>query len=508
MAFARSVKQLVRIKTFTLNSREEVLYKITREVLTLFRVEVTGKGDADYLQISIVNKRLSEKPVRVETRMILFDRDGEGRVYARCASGSDDEKPSGAVNRIIKLNLYHIFCEDLKMPVAPWGILHGVRPTKIVHRWIRAGMDEKSILSRLQREYECSEEKAGEIVPMAFRQLPFLRTSDERTVSIYIGIPFCLTRCLYCSFPSNVLPGEKKLRAFMEALHRDLVAACHDIEVYGLRVQNIYIGGGTPTSLPNNFFAEMLSMVYNAFYGDNVVEFTVEAGRPDSISEEKVAEMKRRHVTRVSVNPQSMRQRTLDLLGRRHTPEDVRRMFAVFRKAGAFHINMDVIIGLPGETSEDIAYTMGEIARLGPDDITLHALALKRGSRLMELMQERHVDLPAAEEARKMFRVAMQAATALGMQPYYLYRQGYMAGDLENVGLSKPGSEGMYNIQIMEEHQTIIGIGGAATSKVVNFRENRLRSSFHPKDLTTYLRDVDKYIARRHALLEKAYGVQ
>ncbi len=498
----------MRIKTFTLNSTQEVLHKITREVLTLFRVEITGKEEADYLQMSVVNRCLSEKPVRVETRLLLFDKEGTEHVYTRYETGSADEKPSGAFNRIIKLNLYHIFREKLGLPAAPWGILHGVRPTKIVHRWIRAGMDEKAILSRLKREYECSEEKARVIVPMAFRQLPFLETSEEHTVSIYVGIPFCLTRCLYCSFPANVLPDEKRLQAFMEAFHKDLAAARQEVEAYGLHVQNIYIGGGTPTSLPDKFFAEMLGMVYNAFYGESVVEFTVEAGRPDSITEEKVREMKRRQVTRVSVNPQSMRQHTLDLLGRRHTPEDVRRMFAVFRAEGAFHINMDVIIGLPGETREDVAYTMAEIARLGPDDITLHALALKRGSRLMELMQEKHVDLPPAEEAREMFRVAMDSARAMGMQPYYLYRQGYMAGDLENVGFSRPGSEGMYNIQIMEEHQTIIGIGGAATSKVVNFRERRLRSSFHPKDVATYLRDVDKYISRRHDLLQQSYGMQ
>lgn len=497
----------MRVKTFTLNSKVEAIQKITREVLTLFKVEIVGKKDADYTQLSVIHHRLPDvdDAVSVVSKVMLFALDGSLKEYRYEDTGASDERAGAAQNRIIKLNLYHIFLRDFGFAPAPWGILHGVRPTKIIHRWIRMGLSKDAIFERLEREYACSHEKAAEIIPMAFRQLPFLRTSDEKTISIYVGIPFCLTRCLYCSFPANVLPKEKKLREFMEVFRKDLAAAKRDVERFGFKVQNIYVGGGTPTSLPDNFFAEMLDLIYNAFYTPNLVEFTVEAGRPDSMSEAKIAKMKERYVTRVSVNPQSMQQKTLDLIGRRHTPEDVKAMYHALRAAGIPYINMDVILGLPGETAADVKKTMDDIAKLCPDDITLHALALKRGSRLWKGLEERCIDLPSAEETRRMFETAMAVVKRLGMQPYYLYRQGYMAGDLENLGCCRKGAEGMYNIQIMEEHQTILGIGGAATTKVVSCSEHRLRSTFYPKDLTTYLREIDTYIKKRTHLLALVY---
>lgn len=514
--YAGSVREPLRIKTFTLNSHKEIISKITREVLTLFRVEIVGRrGASDYEQLSVVNRRLEPlksgelvegERVRMQTTLMLFSADGSVQSFTRESVGFADELERAAVNRTIKLNLYHIFRQELQMPQAPWGILHGVRPTKIVHRWITYGMDEEAIVRRLMTDFACSEAKARIITPMAFRQLPFLRTSDERTVSIYVGIPFCLTRCLYCSFPANVLPGEKKLREFMEVLKKDLEAARAAVVRHGFRVQNIYVGGGTPTALPDNYFADMLQMVYNAFYDDKIVEFTVEAGRPDSITPAKIETMRRLRVSRVSVNPQTMQERTLKIIGRQHTPADVVEMFHALRAAGIPHINMDLILGLPGETPADVDDTLRQVTALEPDDITLHALALKRGSRLKLIMEERHVDLPDSDSTREMSRIAMDYMERYGYQPYYLYRQGYMAGDLENVGCARPGAEGMYNIQIMEEHQTIIGIGGAATTKVVDFKRKRMKSSFNAKDLVTYLRDIDIYIEKRSVLLAEAYG--
>lgn len=506
----------MKVRSFTLNSKKEIISKITREVLSLFKVEVIGRrGAYDYEQLSVVNKRLpwaaeavEGERVQMQTTLLLFRADGSCLTYSRTAAGKGDELERAAVNRTIKLNLYHIFVEELGMPQAPWGILHGVRPTKIVHRWISYGMEEEAIVKRLMTDFACSEQKARVITPMAFRQLPFLKTSNQKTISIYVGIPFCLTRCLYCSFPANILPGKKQLDAFMAVLRKDLEAARDAVTQYGFTVQNIYIGGGTPTALPDRYFADMLQMVYNAFYGPQVVEFTVEAGRPDSITPAKIQAMAGHHVTRVSVNPQTMQQRTLKLIGRQHTPEAVVDMYKALRAAGIPEINMDLILGLPGETADDVRDTMEKVTALAPDDITLHALALKRGSRLKLIMEERHVDLPGDEETRKMSEVAMSFIEKHGYEPYYLYRQGYMAGDLENVGCCRPGAEGMYNIQIMEEHQTILGIGGSATTKVVDFARKRMKSSFNAKDLVTYLRDVDIYIEKRRQLLEEAYGKQ
>ena len=451
----------MKVRTFTLNSKKEIISKITREVLTLFKVEVVGReGEADFAQLSVVNHR-QEVPagaregakVCMETTLMLFSVDGSLKSYTRREFGKEDELERAAVNRTIKLNLYRIFCEELGDAPAPWGILHGVRPTKIVHRWIEYGMDEESIVKRLMTDFACSEAKARIITPMAFRQLPFLRTSDEKTISIYVG-------------------------------------------------------GGTPTALPDEEFAAMLKWVYDTFYRKDLAEFTVEAGRPDSITPAKIAAMREFKVTRVSVNPQTMQARTLKVIGRRHTPEDVVTMYKALREAGIPHINMDLILGLPGETAKDVADTMAKVTALNPDDITLHALALKRGSRLKLIMEERHVELPGTEETRRMAETAMACIDKQGYKPYYLYRQGYMAGDLENIGCCHAGAEGMYNIQIMEEHQTIIGIGGSATTKVVDFARKRMKSSFNAKDLVTYLRDVDIYIDKRRALLEEAYGKQ
>ncbi len=494
----------MKIRRVSLNSDHQVIVKIVKEIFALFRMEVDEMAiDADIDSLDIRNEQISFQPVRVATTVVLDDQERLSLVD----DGREDERDSAAVHRIIKLNLYRIFRKRFHFPPAPWGILHGVRPTKIVHRWIREGLSQEKIISRLQMDYECSVEKASLITPMAFRQIPFLETSDEKTVSIYVGIPFCVTRCLYCSFPSNVIPSEEKIREFMDVLKKDIVAAKAAVQRFGFQVQSIYVGGGTPTSLPDFFFAEMMDLVYNAFYGSGLVEFTVEAGRPDSMTPAKIACMKKFHVTRVSVNPQTMQERTLRLIGRRHTPEDIVEMFHALRTAGILHINMDLILGLPGETAEDVEDTMQKLSLLAPDDITLHALALKRGSRLkLKLDENEAVNLPSDEETRLMSEVANKYVTKLGMRPYYLYRQGYMSGQLENVGYCREGSEGMYNIQIMEEHQTILGVGGAATTKVVDFKAKRMKSSFNAKDLVTYLRDIDTYIDKRNKLLEEAYG--
>ena len=496
----------MKIRSLSINSRAEVIVKIVREVVNLFKMEIVGRtGEAGYAQLSVVNRQTGCEPPSVMTEVYLFAVDGTCEKFYFSSAGKDDELPRAAVHRAVKRNLYQFFRTRFGLPPAPWGILHGVRPTKIVHRWLRSGMTPEAIIVRLQEDYFCSALKAELITEVAVRQLPFLAHPSERTVSIYVGIPFCLSRCLYCSFPSYLLPGREKLRAFMDVLARDMAAAEEDVRSLGLTVQSIYIGGGTPTSLPNDFFAEMLKMVYNAFYGPGVAEFTVEAGRPDSMSAEKIACMKEHAVTRVSVNPQSMQEETLMRIGRNHAPEDVVRMVHEIRAAFDVHINMDVILGLPGETAEDVRATMAAVTALAPDDITLHALALKRGSNLRLKMETEHVELPSDEETLRMSEAAVRAVEEAGYRPYYLYRQGYMSGDLENVGYARPGAESIYNIQIMEERQTIIGIGGAAATKVLGIRGDRMRSAFHAKDLVTYLRDIDIYTTKRRALLRAEY---
>ena len=514
------------INKFSLNSRHQVVVKVVREILNLFKMEVPSLSKEPQLHTaeeydleSLIIENFvesipgpttvpqTEQPGRwpvVRTVVRYQARDGIEHVLEKKSTGHGSERFEAGKHRLIKLNLYRLFRTEFGFQAAPWGILHGVRPTKIVHRMLAEGLSLDEAVARLCRDYEVSEEKAATITKMAIRQQPFLRQTDDKTISIYVGIPFCLTRCLYCSFPANILPDRGGIDKFMAAFRKDLQGAKDIVSDYGFKVQSVYVGGGTPTSLPDMYFAKMLHLVKDSFWCRDLAEFTVEAGRPDSMSPAKLAAMKECGVTRVSCNPQTMQQRTLKRIGRNHTPEDIVKMFHDLRDAGIPEINMDLIIGLPGEGVEDIRSTMEQIVKLAPDDITLHSLALKRGSRLKMNLHE--YELPDDETCRQMFALAMEYVESAGLRPYYLYRQGYMSGQMENVGCSRPGAESMYNIQIMEEHQTILGIGGAATSKVVDFRGHRLKSAFNAKDLITYERDIDIYIAKRRTLLEEIYG--
>lgn len=495
------------VTDISLDSKDQVVVRIVREILNLFKISEAQEGERpehNLLAITNVETSAPSGLPKVHSTVLIRHLDGTEEHYCYDDSIKPDEKEAAGIHRIIKRNLYHIFCHDFKMPPAPWGILHGVRPTKIVHRFIDMGLNQAEIEARLKDDYAASDERAKRLTDIAFLQRPFLASSDERTISVYVGIPFCLSRCLYCSFAANVLPSRQKLLEFMAVWKKDLQAVCREIAEYHFKVQSIYVGGGTPTSLPDDLFSEMLHLVRSSFWDENTLEFTVEAGRPDSMSAAKIACMKECGATRVSVNPQTMQQRTLHRIGRNHTPEDIVTMFQSLREAGIPHINMDLILGLPGETDADVEDTMQKIEVLHPDDVTLHALALKRGSRLKMNLQD--FELPDDAMTQKMFAIAMRHVQEMGLHPYYLYRQGYMSGQLENVGCSIDGAEGMYNIQIMEEHQTVLGIGAAATSKIVDFRGKRLKSSFNAKDLTTYLRDIDKYIEKRHLLLQEAYG--
>ncbi len=494
----------LRIHSFSVSPSTEVITKVSKEVLTLFRIEVNP--DAGQGELRLCHKIAETSPALVETELCLIMENGESECFHWTGKARPDEAFRAAVHRLVKLNFYQILRQYFDMPPAPWGILYGVRPTKIVQRFLDAGLSAREVAERFTQDYEASQEKAALITDVALYQRPFLQSAKPKDISIYVGIPFCLSRCLYCSFPSVILPPKPGLKRFMAVFHKDLEAVLEAVRHYGFKVQNIYVGGGTPTSLPEDVFAEMLETVHDAFYHPAVKEFTVEAGRPDSMTAAKIQTMRKCHVDRVSVNPQTMQQRTLQRIGRFHTPEDILQMYGDLREAEIPCINMDVIIGLPGETVDDVSDTMEKVLALKPDDVTLHSLALKKGSRLKLHLDE--ISLPEDGEVRKMFDEAMRAVCRQGLIPYYLYRQGYQSGQLENIGCCRPGAESMYNIQIMEEKQTILGIGGAAVSKIVSPSTHRLKASFNPKEITVYLDQCDHYIEKRASLLREAYGEQ
>lgn len=501
---------MLTIKNLTLTGTDDYS-KIVGEVLR--SLNVTTGAPADFDALEIFNEVRGQ---RITTRLKVTIADE--KIFLRKSSlARPDERLGSEINRLVKKNLYTLFVNGFGLDAVPYGILHGVRPTKILQRWIDGGfgvtrcgvIDRDKIYRRVVTDFLTARDKAALLTEVAVRQLPIIR-SDEKTVSVYVGIPFCKTRCLYCSFPSFVLPAEKKVAEFMQTLSRDIDAAADAINRYGLKVQTIYVGGGTPSALPEKFFAEMLAKVHDKFNGASVEEFTVECGRPDTIDAAKISALKNFGVTRVSVNPQTMNQRTLDRIGRKHSVDDVVRAFNELRAVGDWSINMDLIVGLPGEKFSDFQTTLEKILTLRPDDVTIHSLAIKRGSKLQmrladEINRPEDFDLPDDAEVRKMSEHAAKVLRGENFLPYYLYRQGYMRGQIENVGWCQRGATGIYNVQIMGERQTIIGVGSAASTKVPDRASKKILTAFNAKDLTTYLRDIDRYIARREKILAQVY---
>lgn len=431
--------------------------------------------------------------------------DGAERlIVSNCCSLADGQK--AAAERAVKLNILTAMRRLTNRNAVPWGILRGIRPGKIVHRLFDKNSTFVEAVNTLTAKYGVEYDKAELITGIALRQRRFLLPPQEaaRTVSVYVGIPFCPSRCLYCSFPSFVLPGEEQTGLFLQGLSKEIRLVRALIEQYHLTVQTVYIGGGTPTSLAGSQFDEMLSEVRSAFVTDATSEFSVEAGRPDSMDDRKITAMRRLGVTRVSVNPQSMQDRTLRQIGRKHTVRDIISLFKKIRQAGIPVINMDVIAGLPGENESDITDTMEQICHLEPDNLTLHTLALKRGSLLKASLTEHN--LPSHETVRNMHKIAAEYAAKLHMLPYYLYRQKHMSGNLENVGYARPGAECLYNIQIIEERQTVFGIGPAATTKIVNPVDWSLQNRFNAKDPATYVNRIDDVHVKRCQLFAQAFA--
>ncbi len=377
----------------------------------------------------------------------------------------------------------------------PWGTLTGIRPVRLAVRDLEAGMAEEAVAERFRREYLVGEEKLELCMDIARRERRLLEQAGDGGWSLYIGIPFCPTRCLYCSFTSYPAAQWKdRKRDYLESLEQEIAAAAQIME--GRRLQTVYMGGGPPTSLEAEELREILDCVRTVLDTDGLLELTVEAGRPDSITPEKLSAMRECGVTRISVNPQSMNQKTLDLIGRRHTVEQVRESFRMARSAGFDDINMDIIVGLPGETAEDLGNTLREIEALGPDSLTVHCLALKRASRL-SAEKELYRTAPQGVIC-DMIEQSRAACARMGLSPYYLYRQKNIAGNLENVGYSRPGKEGLYNVLIMEERQPIVGCGAGSSSKIpVNGDVHRIENV---KDPQLYIGRIGEMIARKQEI--------
>ncbi|MCR4435419.1 MAG: coproporphyrinogen dehydrogenase HemZ [Clostridiales bacterium] len=404
------------------------------------------------------------------------------------------------IKRELRRELYAAFSEITGKHL-PWGTLTGIRPAKIVHEMLEKGMGREEVQERLVGYYKMSAKKAGLLYEVAATERRLLENRDTAAASLYIGIPFCNSRCLYCSFTSNLIGKYAGMvDAYLDALKKEIEGTARLVKKYGYRIQSIYMGGGTPTSIEAGQLDSLLQYIEGSLDLSAAVEYTLEAGRPDSINVEKLEAIKRSKVSRISINPQTMNDETLKLIGRNHTAEDVFRVFELVREWGFGNVNMDTIVGLPGETPAHFENTLKQIALLGPESLTVHALAVKRASRLKE--DRKSYSLASPEEAEKMVDTAWEYAAAWGMHPYYLYRQKNILGNMENVGYSKPGYEGIYNMQIMEERQTILAVGAGAVTKAVYPEENRIERAFNVKSVEEYIRRIDEMVERKKALLE------
>ena len=378
----------------------------------------------------------------------------------------------------------------------PWGILTGVRPTKLMFEKLKNG--DKADTSFMEKEYLCSTKKAGLSLKVAQREFELLKNIDYvNGYSLYVGFPFCPSICNYCSFGSMLIDRSGTLVSdYINALLKETE------EMSGIlkdkKLQTVYFGGGTPTAVSLEQLRSVIRKVKDCFDMSNVLEFTVEAGRPDSIDEEKLKMLKEEGITRISINPQSMRQKTLDIIGRKHTVEQTVEAFCLARKTGFDNINMDLIAGLSGECFSDMEYTLNEVGKLEPDSITVHTLALKRAAKLVT-EKEMYSNLRASDVG-EMVEYAADYCMARGYEPYYLYRQKKMTENLENIGYARTGKEGLYNILIMEEVQMILALGAGASSKFTDKNRTngrRFGRVENVKNVSEYIGRIDEMIERK-----------
>ena len=378
--------------------------------------------------------------------------------------GGDAYEENRLLKKIVKLSFYRASVRLLGH-APPWGALTGVRPGKVARRLLLAGNTPEEASRILSRVYGVSAPRRRLMMETAAVSLAAERGVAADDFSLYVGIPFCPTRCAYCSFVAESVEHAFPLvEPYLNALHREIDLTAAAVKDLGLRLRTFYMGGGTPTTLSAGQTDELLSHLEEAFSFPSGMEYTVEAGRPDTITAEKMQVLRRHGVTRVSVNPQSMEQTVLDAIGRKHSPEDILRAMDTVRAAGFTHVNMDLIAGLPADTAAGFRRTLDTVLTLGADNITVHTLALKRGSRLTAEGGK----TPDAETVGEMLAYADRTLRAHGFGPYYLYRQKYMAGSFENVGWCLPHTENLYNIYIMEELMTVLSLGAGGSTKAVS----------------------------------------
>jgi len=468
---------------------------------------VFADGEDVLLHIQLSLEEMSAD--HADTRAVLHDRRSGAHLESTFRKPLDPQAAEELRRKGIKpalLRVLHDVLEQATGDHQPWGILSGVRPMKLLHNMREQGMSFPAITERLRSEYLISDSRIElllEIFGAQAAALPDLYEIDKE-VSIYIGIPFCPTHCAYCTFPAYSMEDKATYApSFLDALERECAAIGSFLQEAGIPVTSVYLGGGTPTSLQAPELERVFKTLQDHIPGRRLWrEFSVEAGRPDTITPERVEVMRRYGVNRISVNPQTFKAQTLKVIGRGHTPDIVDKRFRLVQEAGFENINMDMILGLPGETIQDVAHTRARIEALGPDSVTVHTLQFKRTA---TVSKERDMyAIPETPAVRQMMRETQEWARGLGYRPYYAYRSKDILGNLENIGYARPGKESVYNIAIMEERQTIIGLGGGASTKLYG-KDGFLDHIYNAKEPKAYVDSVDRITEKKLAALTKLF---
>ena len=453
----------------------------------------------------------------VDYRITIDTHYEQGRWYAEARDELHDVPPQSASypflgdspllqrrarSRAVKFALFSLMKKLLPESYTPWGALTGIRPTKLLYEYISGGMQPVEAARILVRDYGVRQDKVAILLDIEQMQRGYRCSLKNYMLDVYIGIPFCPSRCEYCSFASCDVHKFGALREpYLEALFTEMRMMRAYMDECGLKTGNLYIGGGTPTALEDDQLVRLLKAC-RAFVPESG-EFTLEAGRPDTITREKLAAAKEYGVSRLSINPQSMHDATLEKIGRKHRAQQIREAFALAREMGFHNINMDLIAGLSGETTEMFSSSLESVIDLAPENVTVHTLSIKRSSILHENLSENRPTPP--EDVDRMVQDALHRLGAGGWRPYYLYRQKYMSGNLENVGYAKPGTQCLYNIDVMEETHSNLAMGAGAITKWFDPEANVIRRAANVKNVREYIDRCEQMAQKKIALAREMF---
>jgi oxygen-independent coproporphyrinogen-3 oxidase len=494
--------KLYFVENLTLWQPQRYRYAAEQMMLTLFpgeRPEYPSEPpDLPRENGVIFDLSAQDSAARVQVRLGHGGKIAEGDCSFPAASLQDvPEKVYHVVQHALKLAFYRAGTELLGQE-PPWGALTGVRPVKLPTRAMKAGASPEQAQQELEQEYRVSPVRAALAVDCAKASLAVDRSLKPDEVSLYLGIPFCPTRCAYCSFVSADVGRTLKLvEPYLEAVCQELEVTGQVLKKAGLTVRSFYMGGGTPTTLSAPQLDRLLDQCEQTLPLARCTEFTVEAGRPDTISREKLAVLASHGIGRISINPQTLEDDVLAAIGRKHAAGDIRPAFELAREVGFSCINMDLIAGLPRDSYEGFCRSLEGVLELEPENVTVHTLALKKGSTLME----QGGVLPGGDQVARMLDHSLKTLRGRGYSPYYLYRQKYMSGALENVGWAVPGQESVYNIVMMEELHTVVSVGAGGVTKLVNPKAGTIVRLPNPKYPHDYLSAMDKVLSQKDEIL-------